>query len=387
MAEQEGEKAFAPTEKRKRDAARNGDVLRSKDLATAVGVLVGAAWLKFAGPWLFGALEDTLRAAFTLDRTTIEDFAPHKLLTGAMIAVLPPVFVLGSLVLAASVFSQIGLSDGRWNAGNLAPKASRINPLSGLKRMFGAQGWIELGKGLAKLALLGAIAWSWASGEIDRLIGLGHGDIHGQLVEAWHAITSLAFALASGLVVIALIDFPIQWVRRFFRLRMTLQEIRDEHKESEGSPEQKAAIRNKQRQFAMGAMQQAMKKAQFVITNPTHFSVALTYDPDLAPAPVVLAKGRGEKALAMRELAAELGLPTIEIPPLARSVYFTTRENQMIREDLYAAVASVLAFVLSLKRGDRPQLAPIDLPVHLQFDADGRPEAIVQLNRAAAQPS
>lgn len=387
MAEQEGEKTFAPTDKRKRDAAKNGDVLRSRDLATAVGVLVGAVWLKFAGPWLFDSLQDTLRAAFTLDRAAIEDFAPNKLLTGALVAVLPPVFMLGGLVLAGSVFSQIGMSDGRWNAGNLAPKASRINPMSGLKRMFGAQGWIELAKGLAKLILLGAIAYSWTKGELLRLIGLGHGEIHGQLVQAWDAITSLAFALAAGLMIIALIDFPIQWVRRFLRLRMTLQEIKDEHKESEGSPEQKAAIRGRQRQMAMGAMQGAMAKAQFVITNPTHFSVALTYDPDLAPAPVVLAKGRGEKALAMRQLAAELGLPTIEIPPLARSVYFTTRENQMIREDLYSAIAAVLAFVMSLKRGDNPQLPPIDLPVHLQFDADGRPEAVLQLNRSALQPS
>lgn len=387
MAEQEGEKTFAPTEKRKKDAAKNGDVLRSKDLGTAIGVLVGAIWLKLAGPWMMDALQDTLRASFTLDRAAIEDFAPAKLLTGAMIAVLPPVFLLGLMVLASSVFSQIGLSDGRWIPSNLAPKASRINPLSGLKRMFGPQGWIELAKGLAKLILLGAIAWVWASGRVAGMVGLGQGSIHGQLVTAWDTIVSLAFALASGLIVIALVDFPIQWVRRFLRLRMTLQEVKDEHKEAEGSPEKKAAIRGKQRQLAMGAMQQAMQKAQFVITNPTHFSVAMIYDPELAPAPVVLAKGRGEKALAMRELAAELGVPTLEIPPLARSVYFTTRENQMIREDLYAAVASVLAFVLSLKRGDNPSLPPIDLPIHMRFDADGRPEAVIDLKTASAQPS
>ncbi len=159
---------------------------------------------------------------------------------------------------------------------------------------------------------------------------------------------------------------------------MTLQELKDESKESEGSPEQKGAIRNRQRQMAMGAMQSAMMKAQFVITNPSHFSVAMIYDPEIAPAPVLLAKGRGEKALAMRQLAAELGVPLLEIPPLARSVYFTTRENQVIREDLYAAVAQVLAFVLSLKRGDEVSLPAIDLPVHMRFDRDGRPELVVQ---------
>lgn len=387
MAETEGEKSFAPTEKRKQDAAKNGDVLRSRDLATAVGVLVGAIWLKFAGPWVFDVMQDTLRSSLIIDRASIEDFAPRKLLIGAMIVALPPVFLLGGLVLASSVFSQIGMSDGRWIPSNLAPKASRINPLSGLKRMFGAQGWIELGKGMAKLALMGTIAWVWGSGELSKLISFGHGDIHGQLVLAWNAITSLAFALSYGLIIIALIDFPIQWLRRFFRLRMTLQEVKDESKESEGSPEQKGAIRQKQRQFAMGAIQSAMLKAQFVITNPSHFSVAMIYDPELAPAPVVLAKGRGEKALAMRQLAAEMGVPTLEIPPLARSVYFTTRENQVIREDLYSAVAVVLAFVMSLKRGDTPELPAIDVPMHMRFDAEGRPELVASLNPRLAQPS
>ena len=387
MAETEGEKSFAPTEKRKKDAAKNGDVLRSRDLATAVGVLVGAIWLKFAGPWVFDVMQDTLRSSLIIDRASIEDFAPRTLLIGAMIVALPPVFLLGGLVLASSVFSQIGMSDGRWIPSNLAPKASRINPLSGLKRMFGAQGWIELGKGMAKLALMGTIAWVWGSGELSKLISFGHGDIHGQLVLAWDAITSLAFALSYGLIIIALIDFPIQWLRRFFRLRMTLQEVKDESKESEGSPEQKGAIRQKQRQFAMGAIQSAMLKAQFVITNPSHFSVAMIYDPELAPAPVVLAKGRGEKALAMRQLAAEMGVPTLEIPPLARSVYFTTRENQVIREDLYSAVAVVLAFVMSLKRGDTPELPAIDVPMHMRFDAEGRPELVASLNPRLAQPS
>ena len=116
----------------------------------------------------------------------------------------------------------------------------------------------------------------------------------------------------------------------------------------------------------------AMREAQFVLTNPTHFSVAMAYDPDKASAPIVLAKGRGDKALAMRELARELDVPTLEYPALARSVYFTTRENQVIREELYAAIAGVLAFVLSLKRGERPSAPAIEVPVALRFDAEGR---------------
>ena len=117
-----------------------------------------------------------------------------------------------------------------------------------------------------------------------------------------------------------------------------------------------------------------MKDAQFVVVNPMHFAVAMTYDPDLAPAPVVLAKGRGETALAMRDLAGEMGLPLLEYPQLARAVYFTTRVNQMVREELYIAVAALVAFVLSLKRGERAQMPQIQVPEDLRFDVDGKPE-------------
>lgn len=375
MAEEtSGEKTFAPSEKRKRDAAKNGDVLRSRELTTALGVLAGAAWLRLAGPWMFSELDGTLRAGLTWDRAAIEDFSPGPLLMAALVAALPPVLVLGAMVLSASLGSQIGFGDGVWVGGNVAPKASRLNPMSGFKRMFGMQGLIELGKGLAKLALLGSIAYSWMNGRIAALVGIGHGQFNGQLAYAWDALVSMLFALASGLVVIALIDYPIQWVRRYMRLQMSYEDIKNESKEAEGSPEKKGMIRNRQRQIAMGGMHKAMSEAQFVITNPTHFSVALAYDPAKADAPIVLAKGRGEKALAMRQMAAEMALPTLEYPALARSVYFTTRENQVIREELYAAIASVLAFVFSLKRGETPPRPNIDVPVALRFDAEGRAE-------------
>ena len=367
-----GEKTFAPSDKRKRDAARKGDVLRSREMATAVAILVGAAWLKLAGPWLLEGLADALRAGFVWDRAAIDDFAPHRIMLFLMTLMLPPVLVLGCVVAAAGLVSQLAFGEGRWNGGNIAPKPSRLNPLSGLKRMFGLTGLIEMAKGIAKVTLLGAIAWVWASGRIAALFGLGHGTLQAQLAFGWEAVTTLLFALAAGLVVIALIDFPIQWLRRTMRLRMSQQEVRDEHKQAEGSPERKAAIRQRQRQIAMGGVSHAMRDAQFVITNPMHFAVAMAYDPGRASAPIVLAKGRGDKALAMRELAAELAVPVLEYPALARSVYYTTRERQVIREELYAAVASVLAFVLSLKRGEPVKPPAIDVPVALRFDAEGR---------------
>lgn len=374
MAETAGEKTFAPSAKRKRDAAKNGDVVRSKELITAITVLIGAAWLRFAGPWLVASLSGDMRMGFAWDRAALEDFAPGRLLVQAFIAAFPPVLVLGSAVMVTAVATQMLLGEGRWVPGNIAPKASRLNPMSGLSRVFGPQGWIELGKGLLKLGLLGAMVYLWVRPRLPAMTGMGGGTLAGQLARAWDMMTSLAFTLAAGLILIALVDVPVQMIRRYRRLRMSRQELRDEGKESEGSPETKQAQRNRARQLAKGGVAKAMREAQFVITNPSHFAVALSYDPEKAPAPVVLAKGRGDKALAMRELAAELALPVLEIPPLARSVYFTTRENQMIREELYAAVASVLAFVLSLKRGDSVAMPPVDVPVALRFDAEGRPE-------------
>ncbi|WP_156842485.1 EscU/YscU/HrcU family type III secretion system export apparatus switch protein [Novosphingobium aquimarinum] len=375
MSESAGEKTHAPTEKRKQEATKKGDVLRSRELATAATVLVGAAWLLIAGPWLLSLLSDSLRRGFRFDRASLENFAPGDMLTGALLAVVPPIAILGFAIIVASLVSQLGFGDGRWVGSNLVPKGSRINPMSGLKRMFGPTGWIEMGKGLLKVGLLGSLAWFWASTYVPQLVRLGRGNLFGQLTAGWDAIIILFFLLAAGLFIIAFIDLPVQWIRRLTRLKMSHQEMRDEHKEAEGSPENKAAVRDRQRKIAMGGLVPAMQEAQFVITNPTHFSVAIAYDPEKAAAPIVLAKGRGDKALAMRQLAAEYAVPVLEYPSLARSVYFTTRENQMIREELYIAVAAILAFVLALKRGETPPEPRIQVPVTVRFDAEGRPEA------------
>lgn len=372
MSESAGERSFAPTEKRRRDAALKGDVLRSRELSTAAVMLFGAGWLTLAGPWLLERLIGVLRASLTFDREAILHFEVGQLLLTMLLAVLAPLATLAVPIMLLAVAAQLGFGEGRWVGGNIAFKGARLNPLAGLKRMFGLNGLIEMGKGLLKVGLLGAIALAWGRGWLDTIIGLGKGNLSQQLSAGWGALTSLLFALAAGLVAIALIDLPVQWARRLQRLRMTQQEMRDEHKESEGSPEAKAMRRQRQREIAMSGVSHAMRQAQFVLTNPTHFSVAMAYDPERASAPIVLAKGRGDKALAMRELARELEVPMLELPTLARSVYFTTRENQTIREELYAAIAAVLAFVYSLRRGEQPRMPQIEVPVALRFDADGR---------------
>tara|TARA_A100001391_G_scaffold198617_1_gene180456 strand:- start:486 stop:1643 length:1158 start_codon:yes stop_codon:yes gene_type:complete len=367
-----GEKTFAPTEKRLTDAAKKGDVLRSKDAGTAAVMLLGGAWLSLGGPWLLDGLARLTREAFLFDARDIRDFGVEDLFMQGLLLGVPAILTLAVPVIVVTLLTQLGFGRGRWVADNLKAKGQRINPLQGFKRMFGPQGLIEMGKGILKIILLGGIAAAWWWTSMETVIGLGRGNLSAQLTAAWHAIVSLIFALSAGLVVIAFVDLPIQWLRQQKRLKMSHQEMRDENKETEGSPEMRAARRQRQRDIATGSVAGAMREAQFVITNPTHFAVAMTYDPAKASAPIVLAKGRGDKALAMKDLARELDLPTLEMPQLARSVYYTTRERQIICEDLYGAVASVLAYVFSLKRGETPPMPAIDVPAALRFDTEGK---------------
>ena len=368
-----GEKSFAPTEKRLRNAARKGDVLRSRDLSAALSVLAGIAALALLGPWLADALAGLCRAALTFDRGSLERAPDPGAALAGMGSPLLAVALAGFAVALLSAGGQLMAGSGRWNAANLAFKGQRINPASGLKRVFGPTGWIELGKSLLKVALLSAIVWLWGRHYIGALPALARAGIEAQARMAFEALVSLGLALGGGLAVIAALDLPIQMVRRSARLKMTHREVRDEAKESDGSPEMKAHRRQRQRDIATGSVAPAMREAQFVVTNPTHFAIALAYDPAKAPAPVVLAKGRGEKALAIRELAGEHALPVLEYPQLARSLYYTTREQQMIREELYGALATLVAFVLALGRGETPPFPRLSVPVDLQFDVDGRP--------------
>ena len=373
MSEQPaGEKTFDPTPKRKQDAAKKGDVLRSKEVATAVSVAMGGAWLLAGGPWLFDKIQGVFRSALRFDHGALENFQAGVMFTSALTALLGPIVFLGVSVIIVTVAAQLTLGEGRFVVANLKPKGSRINPLQGAKRILGKQGLIELFKSVLKLLLLGGLAALWAHSNLETIITLGRGELQMQLAAAWDAVVVLLGLLAMGLLIVAMIDWPIQFFQHLNRLKMTHQEVRDESKQAEGSPEMRNMRRQRQRDMARGGVAKALKEADFLLTNPTHFAIAMRYDPDLAAAPIVLAKGRGEQALAMREMAAEEGTPVLEYPALARSVYFTTRQDQMIREELYVAVAALVSFVFSLRRGEHPVPPQVEVPIELRFDAEGQ---------------
>jgi len=375
MAEEFGEKTEAPTQKRKQKAADEGQLLKSRELATALAVLAGCGWMALCGPSLMRACQAVMTASFRFGRGDVDDFQPLRPLAEAGWQLAPSLASLFAIVILAAIASQAGLSGLRFNAQLLQPKASRIDPAAGLKRIVGMQGWIELAKSLLKVALLGAIGAYMLLQVSKPSFGLAATDVHSAIAVLGDRLMAILFAMAGGLVTIAGIDLPIQIVRLLRQLRMSKQEIRDEHKEAEGSPEVKAQRRQRQRDMARRSVKKAVDSAHVVLTNPTHFAVALRYDRGRDTVPVVVAKGRGATALAIRDVAGEAKVPVLEYPALARAIYYTSRENQEVRDDLYLAIATVLAFVFNLNAQAGGSPPPIDVPATARFDENGVKQA------------
>lgn len=364
----------APTAKRRADAARDGDVLQSRELGTATIMIAGAAWVIFAGPWFVGACQSLLRNGLMLRGTDIASFDPatHAARLGA--GMLLPLFSLLAVTIFAAIAGPAVLGSIGFRSSAMAWKGSRINPSAGLARMFGTHGLIELSKALAKAAALGATGWWLIASALPVMLGLGAGDIKGAAAQIGITMAHALLWLALSLAVIAGIDVPIQIIRRTGRLRMTKQQVKEEMRQSEGAPELKQAQRQRQQDMLMGSARKAVTDATVVLTNPTHFAVALRYRPTIDAAPTVVARGRGETALAIRALAAEQGVPMLEYPQLARAIYFTTRAGHGVAEDLYIAVATVLAFVFNLERAFSQGVVqpPVKVPSSRQFDEHGR---------------
>lgn len=371
------EKTEAPTAKRKKDAVDKGDVLQSKELGTALVVVAGAIWIAMAGPLMLGALQDMLSDALTFDAGAVRNFAPGQVALRLIGIIAVPMIVLFAITIAAAVGTPAMLGSLGFRAKAFAFKANKLNPMNGLKRMFGIQGLIELGKSIAKVVLLGGVAVWLLLDQSNALVGLAAQDLNAALGDVGRTFTLAVLVMAFALAIIALVDVPAQIMQRSGRLRMSKQEVKDEHKQTEGSPELKAAVRRRQHEMARNSARAAVQDATVVLTNPTHFAVALRYRPGSDPAPFVVAKGKGATAQAIRELAGEAGVPMLSYPQLTRALYFTARTGQVIREDLYMAVASILAFVFNLDAAlasgtPQPQ---VDVPQNARFDEKGRPQA------------
>lgn len=371
------EQTEAPTEKRRKDAAEQGDVLQSRELGTALVVLSGAAWIALAGPWFVGACRDVIGRGLSFDRAAIDGFDPAQAALSLILPVSLPLASLFGLTLVAAIGTPAMLGSLGFRWGAVAFKPDKLNPLNGVKRIFGMQGLIELGKSLVKVGLLGAVGYWMLKGRMPALIGMGRGDIAGELAEVGHVFTVSILVMALALGMIAGLDIPTQLYQRAGRLRMTKQQVKEEYKQNEGSPEMKGARRRRQHEILSNAARKAVPEATVILTNPTHFAVALRYRPGFDAVPVVVARGKDETARAIRELADAHAVPILSYPQLTRAIYFTSRTGHTIRDDLFIAVATVLAFVFNLDRAmaEGVRQPNVDVPPAARFDEHGKATA------------
>lgn len=368
----------APTAKRRADAAREGNILQSREWATALMMLAGAAWIMFAGPWFVAACSRLVSSGLTFSGEAIQDFDPALAFAQLLAHVILPLASLLAITIVAAIAAPAALGSFGFRGGALSVKPARLNPASGLKRMLGMNGLIELGKALLKAAMLGYIGYWLISRDLAMMMGLSTADIIPAIRTAGSSMVMTVLYLALGLLLIAAIDVPVQIFNRNVKLRMTKQQVKEEMRQSEGAPELKQAQRQRQHAILSGSARKAMAEATVVLTNPTHFAVALRYRPGRDAVPTVVARGREEIALAIRELAAENAVPTLSYPQLTRAIYFTTRAGQAISEDLYIAVATILAFVFNIERAmaDGVSRPEVSIPESKYFDENGKKQRL-----------
>lgn len=369
MAEEAGqERTEQPTPKRLREAREKGQVPRSRELNTMVLLLVSAGALLLMGSHFLGGLSDIVTDGLTIQRADIFD-------TGALGRILLELVrhALGTfapfliLTVVAAVLAPLALGGWTFSSESLAPKLERIDPLKGIQRVFSARGLVEMLKALAKFAVVASVAVALLWHLIGEFMGLAREPLHPALADMARLLGWSFLALSAATAVIAAIDVPFQLWYHNKQLRMTRQEVREELKDSEGRPEVRGKIRSLQREVAQRRMMAEVPKADVVVTNPTHYAVALRYDQQRMRAPRVVAKGRDLIAQQIRKVALDSGVLLVPVPPLARALYQTTELDQEIPAELYVAVAQILAYVYQVRSvrqtGGYEPPPPTDLPV------------------------
>jgi flagellar biosynthetic protein FlhB len=369
------EKTEEPTPKKQEKAREEGDVTRSKELNTSGILLTAAVCMLVFGPLMASSFIKVMTFCFSFDPRASWDVT---IVGGYLEAVIvemalaiSPVF---AFLLLASIVAPISLGGWNFSTKAMAPKFSRMNPLSGIKRMFSMNSLVELGKGWGKVLVVGAAAVIVLIGLKNEFLSMVFQPTNAAI---YHSVSLIAWSflfICASTIIIVLVDVPFQIYSHTKKLRMTMQEIKEEFKNTEGKPEVKAKIRQLQREMANRRMMSDVPEADVIITNPTHYAVALKYEPNAMPAPVLLAKGVDDVALKIREIGSEYKIPIVEMPALARSIFHHTKIGEEIPEGLYIAVAQVLAYIYQIdmwKKGqmsERPAKPYSNVPNDLRRD-------------------
>ncbi|MET0103277.1 MAG: flagellar biosynthesis protein FlhB [Sedimenticola sp.] len=370
MAENENgqERTEQPTAKRLQDAKRKGQTARSRELNTMMITLIGGAVLVGMSGHFGQSLADLMAGSFTIARPDI--FDTTAMLRRLLIAIQEALIMLAPLfavIVALAIISSVALGGLNVSTQAMAPKLNKLDPIKGMKRVFSLKGLVELLKALAKFLLIGGATALTLWLTLDDFIRLSSMELMPAVVELG-SLVGWSFVLISlTLIVIAMADVPFQLWDHKRQLKMTRQEVKEEMKDTEGRPEVKSRTRQLQREMAMRRMMDEVPKADVVVTNPTHYAVALRYDQNRMRAPKVVAKGMNLIAANIRQVAEENNVTIVESPMLARAIYFHTELDEYIPAGLYFAVAKLLAYVFQLRiyssdGGLKPEV-PDDLPV------------------------
>jgi len=350
------DKTEKATPKKRSDLRKKGQVLQSKEVTSALGLLLIFVSLRIFGDFIYGEVKSVFHffmndmAAYNLtDPSEIMRVVTYTLVEIAKISA--PFFIIAIVVGVMSTYVQIGFL---FTTEPLKPKFSKLNPISGLKRMFSTRSLFELAKSIVKVILVAWVAWGSIEAEFTNMMKLMDLELGPLTLYLIDTAINIAIKICFVLLLIAGVDYFFQWRRHEKDIRMSKQEVKEEYKQTEGNPEIKSKIKSKQREASMRRMMKDVPKADVVITNPTHYAVAIKYEPEKRSAPYVLAKGADFMAKRIKEIAKENKIQTVENKPLAQALYNNVDVGEAIPPDLYKAVAEVLAFVYNLE-GRRPQ--------------------------------
>ncbi|WP_455203274.1 flagellar biosynthesis protein FlhB [Kaarinaea lacus] len=369
------EKTEPASQKKLQEARSEGQIPRSRELNTVVMLLVsGVAFLALGDTLVHGLLE-IYRSSFTVDRAFLfEAIWLPEFFWRAIIEAINLLLPLFAILVIAAIVAPMALGGWAFSTKALMPKFNRMDPIKGMGRIFAWKGLVELSKALIKFAIVSIAGYFMLQSKLPEFLYLGNQTLADGLAKMGTDLLWVFILLSCTLLIVAVVDVPFQLWDYHRQQRMTRQELKDEHKDTEGNPELKGKIRSTQREIAMRRMMENVPQADVVITNPTHYSVALRYDQSKMGAPVVVATGVDLVALQIRRIASANDVPILEAPPLARALYYSTELDQEVPAGLYLAVAQVLAYVYQLKQyekhgGSEPQpLGDLPIPDDLKRD-------------------
>lgn len=369
MAEETSqEKTEEPSEKRRTETRDKGQVPRSRELNTVISLLLSAFGMLLFGEVLIEQLANQMTSSLTISSADLADKASIIAASGSAtsntILALLPVLVVALL---SAFFGPVLMGGWIFKLSSIEPKLEKLNPIKGLAKIFSSQGLMELVKALTKFMLVGTVASIFIYLSLKEILGIGMQPLGLSLVHTGTLVAVAFIIISSILVLVAAVDVPFQLWTFTQKMKMSKQEVKDEQKETEGRPEVKNRIRALQQEVSRRRMMEDLQDADVVITNPTHFAVALKYADDSTQAPVVVAKGKDHLALRIMEVARNHDVLVFEAPPLARALYSSTDLQQEIPANLYMAVAQVLAYVFQLKKGET-----LDAPKNITLPNDYR---------------